>query len=614
MKFDNVSLNDECAFLFQLCGFKKITFLLFFMIASATFEIFSIGCIYFFMNFLSNPFYIENSKFLTFLSSSFLIQSQEHFLIFLGTMVFVCLTSMNLFNAYNAYLINKFGYTEGAKLQTKLLTTYLNRKYEYFININSSELAKNILNEGNRVISGILVNILQSIARGIILLSILSTMFFIQPIITLLIGIFFFFIYFIIYRSLKKKLNYAGLTASNSAEKKYRIVHETFNSIKEILILNRKKKIINEFSITALEHSKAESLNQVTTLITKYFLEIVAFGAIILILFCAVLNGKTTHEILPILGIFAFSGYRLLPAAQQLFSGFTLARYNWNSLEKLTKEFYQTNNFEKSTHETSSDSTLIKNFKKINLFNISYKYPGSTQHVISNTSMAICRNKITAIFGQTGSGKTTLLDLVLGLLESYKGEMIVDDSNKTLGLIHIFPQKIGYVSQNIRLVDDTILNNIAFGLPKIEVNISKAIAAAKLAHIHDFISELPLKYETIVGENGIRLSGGQRQRIVIARALYHEPELIIFDEATSALDNITESKIIKSLKNISEEKTILIVTHRINTLKNCDMIHLIENGIITASGAYSDLYKKNALFRSLENSTNELLNPAEKIN
>ena len=225
---------------------------------------------------------------------------------------------------------------------------------------------------------------------------------------------------------------------------------------------------------------------------------------------------------------------------------------------------------------------------------------------MENINLKIPNNTLTALVGKTGSGKTTLIDILLGLLPINGGEIFLDEIRLDKNNIDSWQKKLGYVPQNIFLMDDTIKNNIAFAIPEDLIDNEKIINAAKLAELDEYISDLPDKYNTFVGEKGIRISGGQIQRIGIARALYHNPEILVFDEATSALDTVTEKNIMNSIKRLSIRKTVVIIAHRLSTIKNCDQIYLMDKGKISAHGTYDELLKCSKIFYDMVNANNSI--------
>ena len=277
---------------------------------------------------------------------------------------------------------------------------------------------------------------------------------------------------------------------------------------------------------------------------------------------------------LPFIGLYVFAGYRLLPALQQCYISFTSLTFVSPSLDKLTNDLKNIKTFD----DIPNQQTLI--FKKnITLNNVYYSYPDSSRTALNNINLSVPIKSKIGLVGVTGSGKTTIVDLILGLLEAQKGTLEVDGKIITKHNVRSWQRLIGYVPQQIYISDDTVAANIAFCVEPKEIDHAAVQKSAKIANIHNFIiDELPKQYQTTIGDRGIRLSGGQRQRIGLARALYHNPEVIILDEATSALDNQTEKTIMDAVNNLSKNITIIQISHRLNTLKNCDVIFKLEKG------------------------------------
>ena len=290
-------------------------------------------------------------------------------------------------------------------------------------------------------------------------------------------------------------------------------------------------------------------------------------------------------NILPIMSLYVFAAYRLMPALQQIYVSFSKLTFVGPSLEKV---FEDIQNIKKPKLIKNHNSITFNN--NITLKNINYNYPNSSRIALNNINLSIPSKTIVGFIGQTGSGKTTAIDIILGLLETQKGTLEVDGKIISKENVRSWQSIIGYVPQHIYLSDDTVAGNIAFGKDPKDISFSAVEKASKIANIHDFvINELPKKYNTSVGERGVRLSGGQIQRIGIARALYHNPKVLIFDEATSALDNQTEKIVMEAVSKLGNDKTIIIVAHRLNSVKNCDIIFKLEKGKLVAEGKFDQL-------------------------
>ena len=302
---------------------------------------------------------------------------------------------------------------------------------------------------------------------------------------------------------------------------------------------------------------------------------------------------------LPIISLYVFAGYRLIPAFQVIYSSSTNLTFVAPTVDKIYDDLKNFKTIEKDQHKSD-----IKVEKLISLKNVQYNYPNTSRTTLKNINLSIPVNTTVGLVGATGCGKTTTVDIILGLLEAQKGTLEVDGKVITKQNARSWQRSLGYVPQQIYLSDDTITANIAFGVEPKDINQEAVEKASKVANLHDFVTEeLPKKYQTEIGEKGVRLSGGQRQRIGIARALYHSPKVLILDEATSALDNQTEKAVMDAVNNLSKSITIIIIAHRLSTLKKCDKIFLLEKGEIKDQGTFEELIKTNENFN--KNASNQ---------
>ena len=295
------------------------------------------------------------------------------------------------------------------------------------------------------------------------------------------------------------------------------------------------------------------------------------------------------------ISLYAMAGYRLMPALQVIYGAVSNIKYNMPAFNILVNDFY------KSTVKISKEleQEPIELNDKLEIRGISFSYQNSEYPVIKNLTLDIKHNTTVGLIGSTGAGKTTLIDIILGLLTPETGSLIVDGKEINQSNIPAWQKNIGYVPQTIYLTDDTVERNIAFAVEEEEIDRELVINAAELANLDKFILTLPDQYETSVGERGVRLSGGQRQRIGIARALYHNPIVLVFDEATSSLDGITEVAIMDAIHNLSHKKTIIMIAHRLSTVKECDVIHMMKDGEIVVSGTYQQLIAENEEFQQM---------------
>jgi ABC-type multidrug transport system fused ATPase/permease subunit len=398
---------------------------------------------------------------------------------------------------------------------------------------------------------------------------------------------------------------------------RFQAVGEAFGSVKEVKVLNREAHFLSRYEPAAGVFAHAMAKSQIFSQVPRYAIEGLAFGIIMAAILYLLARGHGVQSVLPLASAFVVAGYRLLPALQNIYQGIAQWRFNQSVLDTLTKDLSvhqahkpentgMANQDETATgiDEQNNASKLI--FKHaLELRNLSYHYPAADAPSLDNVSLTIARNSFVALTGATGAGKTTLADIILGLLEPSAGEIYIDGTRLGPSNRAQWQANLGYVPQDIYLTDSTIASNIAYGLPCEAINRKAVERAARIANIHDFIVEkLPKGYDTIVGERGVRLSGGQRQRIGIARALYHDPSVIVLDEATSALDNETERRIVNELDAMRGGRTLIVIAHRLTTVQKCHEVFLLHDGRIAARGSYGELIRRNTEFSYLADPNN----------
>lgn len=553
-----------------------------------------------FLSLIGNPDIINTNKLLKFLQISSGIQSYNDFTFFVGICVFLLLVFSLSIKTITTYAQVKFGLLRDFTFGRKLLVFYLSQPYSWYLNKNSSELGKNILSEVSDVVKNGLIPLTNLISGAIVFITMAGLMFIVEPKLALLISGIFLLCYVLIYRTLKKIISRVGKEKYVANIERFQAVNEVFGAIKEVKISNQESEFIKRFSRPAVVHAQNSSTAKLIGALPRFALEIVAFGGMFLVVLYLLRTYKDINYILPSIGLYAYAGYRILPSLQMIYTSITSIRYASPSIENLYNDFsiYE-RNLKLKKHD---ESRLIYPKENLILENVKFKYPKNDQYILKNINIKIDANTITGFVGFTGSGKTTLIDIILGLLNTDRGNLKIDGSYLKQEDYYYWQKSIGYVPQNIYIADESIADNIAFGFNKNKINLERVEQVAKIAQIHDFINnDLPNKYHTKVGERGIRLSGGQRQRLGIARALYKNPKLLILDEATSALDNLTEKNLMKNIYKLNKKLTIIIVAHRLTTVEGCDNIFLLDQGEIKSSGSYLDLYESSDLFRKMVN-------------
>ena len=564
----------------------------------AFFEVVGVASILPFMSMVLDPDQISSNQILSFLYNFFNFDNVETFLFYSGIAVLVLLALSNFFSAFMYWAITYFSKMQGHIISMRLLKHYLSNNYLFFIERNSSDLGKNILSEIDRVVKGVVLQALQAISKAILTIVVLAFLIYINPIIAiatiLSIGGAYLFFY-IITRSYLSRI---GEKQSIALFHRFRTVDEAMMGIKDIKLKSLERNFIGRFRQPSIDNARFSAQSLVIAILPRYLLETVAFGGIISIILILLSNDVLISEIIPVLSLYAVAGYRLLPAVQNIYSAQSMIKYNHPALMIIINDLKEIEQAGKNKQSNKVSQKIIFD-KKITLDNILYKYPKSKKNVIDGVSLSIKKNTSVGFVGSTGSGKTTLIDIILGLLNPMNGNIMIDDIVIDDNNLLSWQNKISFVPQMIFLIDESIRSNIAFGIEPNQIDQDKVVKAAKLANLDSFVNDLPEKYNTLVGENGVKLSGGQRQRIGIARALYNEPEVLVLDEATSALDGITENYVMEAIESLSKKLTLITVAHRISTIENCDMIYFLEDGKIKDYGTFSQLISKNAQFKKM---------------
>ena len=575
-------------FLLSLHERKRAALLLIMMLIMALLDMIGVASILPFMAVISNPEIIETNLILNKIfqiSKIFGVQDNQQFLLFLGILLLIILVISISFKAFTTFLQMKFIQMRQYSIGKRLLEGCLHQPYSWFLNRNSSEVSKTILSEVAQVVGGIINPLMQLITNSMITIAIISLLIIVNPVIAITVGFSVSFLYAIIFFYIRKYLNRIGKERLDSNKFRFSIISEAFGAAKVIKVGGLEQIYINQFSIFGKKFALNTAMSQILNLLPRYALEILVFGSIMVLILNMMASSGNFNTLIPILSLYLFAGYRLMPAIQKIYVTFATFTFNIPALNKLYDEMFKVRSF-----NSNFDEGIISLNKSLICKNISFSYSETQRRVLDNVNLVIPAKSSVGFIGTTGSGKTTLVDIILGLFEPQNGTLEVDDLIITKQNKRAWQRSIGYVPQNIYLSDDTIACNIAFGVdPKnIDQNLLKKVC--NIANLKQFIeSELPEKYQTKVGERGIKLSGGQLQRIGIARALYQNPKVLILDEATSALDNETELKIMNNINNLEENITIIIIAHRLNTVKNCDMIFKLENGKIVDQGAFSQL-------------------------
>ena len=579
---------------------KHAGLLLLMILIMALLDMIGVASILPFMAVLANPDIVQTNVILNKMfqaSAIFEVENNQQFLFALGVLVFVLLVTSLTFKAITTYVQVRFVQMREYSIGKRLVEGYLHQPYSWFLNRHSADLGKTILSEVSQVIGNGINPLLEVIAKGMVAIALIVLLIITDPKLALIVGLSLGLTYGLIFYFSRSFLNRIGKESLKNNQLRFTVVSEAFGAAKEIKVGGLEKTYVGLFSDSAKCFAQSAASSAIIRQLPRFILEAIAFGGIMLVILYLMAKTGSFNNALPIISLYVFAGYRLMPALQQTYASLTQLTFVGPSLDALTDDIKNLKPF--NSNQVQGVFSLNK---EITLKKIHYNYPNTSRTALKDINLSITAKTTVGLVGATGSGKTTTVDIILGLLEAQKGILEVDGKIITKQNARAWQRSIGYVPQHIYLSDDTVAANIAFGVERKNINQEAVEKACKIANLDEFIiNDLPKNYETTIGERGVRLSGGQRQRIGIARALYHNPEVLILDEATSALDNQTEKAVMDAINNLSKNITIILIAHRLSTVKSCDKIFLLEKGELKNKGTFEELIKVNDNFRKSAN-------------
>lgn len=572
---------------------KKLLFLQSLIIISGILEVTTILIFGPFMALLGNNDSYNNIPLLIKIFSVFGIISNKDFFIGMTFLLLLIVMLSSLFSIITIRKLSYFAADVGSEFGDRLYTYYMSKNYLYHTNTNSADIIKKIATEVGRVTDNILQPIVQINAR-------IATVIFLSIFILLynttiaVVGILIISAtYYILFGFVKNKLSRNGKQISITAKSRFKLLNEGFNAIKEIQILGREEFFINKFNESGKEFSKSYGSSNSLYNIPRYIIEfILYFSMLLLILIFFINNTNKFSTFLSTLAVFGIASLKLLPSFQQIYSGLAQIRSNVSAFDSIHSDLTSSFNNDNILRFRNND----KISGEISLNNAFFRYADQSEFVINDINIQIpFRSKI-GIVGPSGSGKSTLIDILMGSINLSSGQLFVGGIIINEESVRNLRNNIGYVSQMPLILDGTIAENIALGICANDIDQVRLSNSAEIAQLSSWIEDLPESYQTIVGERGVKISGGQRQRIAIARAFYNDAEYLFFDEATSSLDTITENSIMETIEKISGTKTIIMIAHRLSTVKNCDKIYIISDGRIKDKGTYKYLLENDKDF------------------
>ncbi|MFJ3056130.1 ABC transporter ATP-binding protein [Herbaspirillum sp. NPDC087042] len=580
---------------------RSLIVLLLFMLVMAIMETLGIGLLMPYIAVVNSPDLIVNSHYLGAIYRAFEFDSPQRFIIVSSIALIALFIVKNIIFVIQQYVQSRQLLRLQLDVESRLMRSYLEREYLFFTEKNPAELYQNVRNVSG-IISLILTPAMTIATEMIVLVLISAFLLFVQPWVTLVVVVVSGVLGFVIYRYTRKKATRYGEEGNKFLIEMNKWMYQAFGGIKEVKILSKEDFFLDR-SMSYSEKSawvgmKATMLSSVT----RPVIESVWFSLTVMLVLVSILLGNSGAAMLPIIVLLAAAAIRIMPALNRILNAtisIRQATYHINAV--CTELDRKSEGVGLEANDASPNE--ISFTTDIQFDHLAFSYPGHDTPVLHDLSLRIERGKSIAFVGSSGAGKTTAVDLLLGLLEPGRGQILVDGTPLSHGVARSWRRNFGYVPQTIYLSDDSIRNNIAFGQLPHEIDEARVNAVIEQAQLSSLVARLPDGLDTIVGDRGARLSGGQRQRIGIARALYRNPPILVLDEATSALDNETEREITEAIRALSGDKTVILIAHRLSTIAHCDKIVFLVDGAVKASGTYQELLRDCELFYRFVNTT-----------
>ncbi|MGC2413895.1 MAG: ABC transporter ATP-binding protein [Stellaceae bacterium] len=568
------------------------------MAFGAFFETVSVGVVIPFIAVLKDPELLLKARHFQPLLSKLNTRDPRELFYILGPVLIA------LFAIKTGYLIQlyrwlfRYAMKKEVKLARQLLTGYLSAPYSLHLQRNSAELVGVTTRSVEGFSSGFLVNLLTVLAELLVLLGVTGLLMFVEPLGTLGVLIVLAVPTLIIYRSTQHRLAASGRIAEQSWSSMVQWAEQAFRSVKETMITRRRSFFVDQHSYHVQRFTASLRSLSFLSALPRFVIDTLAISAMVVIATIMLRHGQDLQSILLLLGMFTLAAIRLIPSTSRISTSLAQVRYHYASTEVIYRELraLQQQRSEPPTGADEELAHLIPFRRALVIEHLSYRYSEARRPAIDDLSLEIPVGHWVAFIGPTGAGKTTLADLILGLLVPSSGRILVDDRNLHDNLAG-WQRNLGYVPQTVYLIDDSIRRNVAFGVPEHEIDDERVWRALDAAQVDHLVRALPGELNAMVGEQGDRLSGGERQRLGIARALYHDPQILVIDEATANLDPGTEAKIVEAIGRLRGKKTIIVITHRLAFARNCDCIYMLAQGRLRNSGGYSDLLLREPAFR-----------------
>lgn len=562
---------------------SRVVVLIFMILIGAVLETLGVSMIYPLIETVMMPEVFEENKIIVWICGVLDYTSAEQFVTFMLLALIFVFIFKNLYLLLLYYVQHSFITNSQYRISRDLLKVYLNRPYEFYLNASTGDIMRTVYSDSTGIFN-LLLQCMQFITEFMVAIFLGTYLLIIDPVMTIVMGVLLVGITLISSAFLKPRISRIGEESRQQQSKMYKTIMQSINSVKDVKVYGKEDAFLGIYRKYGKRYYNLARDHEVLSSVPRLAIEAFSLSGVLAYMAVMMKLGQDVQTMVPQLSAFAVAAVRLLPSASRINTYLANIAYYRPTLDYV----YANVELPKNVDERAAEKKTARVTDKlafhdcIKVERLYYKYPNTEKYIFENAQMRVPYGKSVGIMGPSGAGKTTVVDIILGLLKAESGQITCDGVN-VLEHYGQWLANIGYISQTINMMDDTIRANIAFGVDVDDIDDTRVWQVLEEAQLADFVRNLPNGINTVIGERGVRISGGQRQRIGIARALYHDPEILILDEATSALDNDTEAAIMEAIENFHGRKTMLIIAHRLKTIENCDMIYKVENGKITES-------------------------------
>ncbi|MCM1538312.1 MAG: ABC transporter ATP-binding protein/permease [bacterium] len=569
-----MNLIKEFRYLFDLKLKLKFVGMIFVILFGAAAELFGVSMILPIVTLATDPQAVRTNRYCRLITRVTGIEETNQVLLVLIVAMIAVYLIKNIYLAWMTYAMNSFSKNTRLHFSTKLMEAYMKQPYAYFLHKNTAEILRSVNSDTSNMYT-VIINVLQLVSQGITSVALVLFLAVSNIEMTMIVAALLAFCAGLVILLIQKKMRSLGDTYHDINADIIKCSKQAFEGIKEVKIMNKERYFIGEYSHIYHRATKLELTYNLLSYIPKYLIETIAIGGILGYLAVVILLGGSLSAMIPQLSVFAVAAFRLLPSVNSLYASFSNIAYNMASIDLIYHDIRSVEHVDDS-NIGAEECGQLQFEHAIEVKELSFTYEESDKIILDHVNVTIHKGESVAFIGESGGGKTTLVDNILGILTPQRGSVLVDGVNIN-EVMQSWHRDIGYIPQTIFMMDDTVRCNVAFGVKNEDIDDERVWEALREAQLEEFVKQMEHGLDTEVGEAGMRLSGGQRQRIGIARALYHDPDILVFDEATSALDNETEKEVMAAIDALHGSKTMIMIAHRLTTIENCDHVYRVED-------------------------------------